>query len=73
MRLVSGEVKAFHFGIGTWEVHSSLDSLTSRIDRIEVESKKSTEVYDNDDQVESFLRDRLIDDRYRARIIIDLE
>jgi len=73
VNLDSGEVKAFYFGIGTWEVHNSLDSLASRIDRIEVESGKSAEVFDNDYQVESFFRDRLVDDRYRARIIVELE
>ena len=73
LALSSGEIVNFHFGIGTWEIHNSLDSLIARVDKIEIITEKSTELFENDTQVESFFWDRLIDDRYKARIIIDIE
>ena len=73
LRLVSGETKIFDFGIGTWEIHNSLDSLVARIDKIEIDTEKSIELFESDAQVKSFFWDRLIDDRYRARIIIEIE
>jgi len=71
--LDSGATKIFDFGIGTWEIHNSLDSLITRVDKVEIETKKSTELFESDTQVKSFFWDRLIDDKYRARIIIDIE
>lgn len=73
LRLDSGETKIFDFGIGTWEIHNSLDSLVARIDKIEIDTKKSTELFESHTQVKSFFWDRLIDDRYRARLIIEIE
>lgn len=64
--------KVFDFGIGTWEIHHSLDTLTSCIDKIEITSEKSTQLFVTTSQVRSFFEDRLIDDRYKARIIIDI-
>ncbi|WP_231372751.1 hypothetical protein [Aureivirga sp. CE67] len=73
INLDSAEARVFDFGIGTWEIHNSLDSLVNRVERIEIVTKKSTELFESKDQVKSFFWDRLIDDRYRARIIIKIE
>jgi len=73
LRLDSGQTKDFHFGIGTWEINNSLDSLVSRVERIEIHTKKSTELLESKTQVKSFFLDRLIDDRYKARILIKID
>ena len=71
--LKSSEKKMFDFGIGTWEIHNSLDSLVHRVERVEIETVQSTTTFKGREQIESFFKDRLIDDRYRARIIIEIE
>ncbi len=73
INLDSAETRVFDFGIGTWEIHNSLDTLVNRVERIEVVTKKSTELFESKDQVKSFFWDRLIDDKYRAKIIIKIE
>ena len=73
LSLDSAEKRVFFFGIGTWEIHNSLDSLVHRVEKIEISTEKSTEIFETDIQVKSFFWDRLIDDRYRARIIIEIE
>lgn len=73
LELDSSETKIFDFGIGTWEIHHSLDSLVARVKKVEIETAKSTESFDTEAQVRSFFWDRLIDDRYKARIIIEMK
>lgn len=73
LRLDSGEKKTYDFGLGTWEIENALDSLVDKVDRVVIATVKSTEVFESDAQIESFFWDRLIDDRYRARIIIEIE
>ncbi|NOQ71916.1 MAG: hypothetical protein GQ574_07940 [Crocinitomix sp.] len=59
--LDSSEKKIFHFGIGTWEMNNSLDSLIARVKKVEIETAKSTETFDTEARVKSFFWDRLID------------
>ncbi len=73
LNLKPNEKKIFDFGIGTWEIHNSLDSLVSRIEKIEIETNQSTAIFNGKLQVESFFKDRLIDDIYKARIIIEIK
>ncbi|MDA9774043.1 hypothetical protein N9B82_03720 [Saprospiraceae bacterium] len=73
LQLEPTEKEIFNFGLGTWNVHNSLDSLVSRVDKIRIETEKSTELFESKSQVDAFFRDRLIDDRYMARIIIEIK
>lgn len=72
LKLAPSEKRVFDFGIGTWEIHNSLDSLTTHINKIVIETEKSTETFVDDHQVKLFFQDRLTDDRYKAKIIIEI-
>ena len=67
------EKKIYDFGIGTWEYDHSIDSLSSRVNKVKIETKKSTEIFEGESQILSFFTDRIVDDRYRARILIEIE
>lgn len=63
----------YDFGIGTWDINNSLDSLILRVEKVIIESSKSTEIFSSEKQVRSFFEDRIVDDNYRARILITIE
>jgi hypothetical protein len=48
--LDSGKSKVFNFGIGTWKIHNSSDSLVDRVKKIEIETEKSTQLYKTDNK-----------------------
>ena len=73
LKLATNEKKIFNFGIGTWEMNNSLDSLVSKISKIEVVTEKSTELFSSKAQIKSFFSDRIVNDRYKARIKIQIE
>lgn len=73
LTLAPNKKKKYNFGIGTWEMNNSLDSLVSRVDRIEIISEKSTIYFTGKSQIKTFFRDRILDDRFKARIIIEVE
>jgi hypothetical protein len=53
----------FQFGLGTWKIQSSIDSLIGAMDRIEIVSSKSTEIYQGEQQIRTFLEDRITGNR----------
>ncbi len=61
------------FGIGTWDINNSLDSLVARVEKVTIETSRSTEIFSGEKQVRTFFEDRIVDDRYRARIAIIIE
>ena len=63
----------YNFGIGTWEINNNLDSLVVLIDSIAIKTENSIQFFSSESQVKSFFRDRLINDRYKAKIIIELK
>jgi len=71
--LKPGEKKIYNFGIGTWEVYHSLDTLGSHIKEIKLETKASTVIIKGENQIKTFLSKNLIDDRYKARIVIEIK
>ncbi|MCH8903463.1 MAG: hypothetical protein IIA45_06080 [Bacteroidetes bacterium] len=73
LNLQPNEKKRFDFGIGTWQIRNSLDSLISKVEKVEILTDKSTETFIGERKIESFFKDHLIDDRYKARIIINIE
>jgi hypothetical protein len=72
LNLASHENKAYHFGIGTWEINNSIDSLISRVDKVEIVTENSTERFAGKYQISTFFRTRL-DDSNKAGIIIEIK
>jgi len=67
------EKKVFNFGIGSWEINNTFDTLVSKIKKIEIINEYSTKSYSNKYQITNFLEKHILDNRYRARIIITFE
>ena len=67
------EIKTYNCGIGTWEINNSLDSLVAHVKKIEIETSKSTTYFNGNTQIHSFFKDRIVDDRYKARIRVNIE
>lgn len=63
-------VQEFHFGLGTWKIERSLDSLIAAIEGITLETSKSTEVYQGEQQIRAFIEDRISGSRNE---IIDIK
>jgi hypothetical protein len=72
LTLAPHENKAYHFGIGTWEINNSIDSLISRVDKVEIVTENSTERFTGKNQISTFFITRL-DDSNKAGIIIEIK
>lgn len=51
--------KVFQFGLGTWKIQSSLDSLVAAVDLIEIKTSKSKEVFQGEKQIKAFIEERI--------------
>ena len=56
-------VRTFQFGLGTWKIQSSLDSLIAAVELIEIKTSKSTERYQGEKQIRTFIEDRVAGSR----------
>jgi len=63
-------VWTFQFGLGTWKIQSSLDSLIAAVELIEISTSKSKETYQGDQQIRKFFEDRISGSR---KEIIDIK
>lgn len=52
-------VREFQFGLGTWKIQSSLDSLIAAIAVISIETVKSKEIFNDEKQIREFLESRI--------------
>ncbi len=64
--------KIFQFGLGTWKIQSSLDSLIAAVELIEIKTSKSKETYQGEQQIRAFIEDRITGSR-KELIEIKLE
>ena len=51
--------KVFQFGLGTWKIQSSLDSLIAAVELIEIKTSKSKETYQGEKQIRGFIKERI--------------
>ncbi|MGK0309048.1 MAG: hypothetical protein ACI8RP_002016 [Urechidicola sp.] len=51
--------KVFQFGIGTWNIQSSIDSLIAAVDLIEIKTSKSKEIFQGEKQIRAFIEERV--------------
>ena len=51
--------EVFQFGLGTWKIQSSIDSLIAAVNLIEIKTSKSTERYQGEQQIRAFIEDRI--------------
>lgn len=51
--------KTFHFGLGTWNIQGSLDSLIAAVDLIEIKTSKSKEIFQGEKQIRAFIKKRV--------------
>lgn len=49
--------KVFQFGLGTWEIQSSLDSLIAAMDLIEIKTSKSKQTFQGEQQIRTFIKE----------------
>ncbi|MCR9290956.1 MAG: hypothetical protein NXI23_26605 [Bacteroidetes bacterium] len=56
-------VETFQFGLGTWEIQSSIDSLIAAVNLIEIKISKSTVRYRGEQQIRTFIEDRITGSR----------
>jgi len=52
-------VRTFQFGLGTWKIPSSIDSLIAAMELIEIKTANSTERYQGENQIRTFIEDRV--------------
>ncbi|MFT5166992.1 MAG: hypothetical protein ACI8P3_002229 [Saprospiraceae bacterium] len=52
-------VRTFHFGLGTWKIQNSVDSLIAAVELIEIKTAKSKETYQGEQQIRTFIKDRI--------------
>lgn len=62
--------KTFRFGIGTWNIQSSIDSLIAAVDLIEIKTSKSTENFQGEKQIRAFIKERI---RGRQKELIEIK
>lgn len=62
--------REYHFGIGTWDIQGSLDSLVAMIELIEIETKKSKEIFRGRQQIRTFLEKNISGSR---KEVIDIK
>ena len=55
--------KIFQFGLGTWKIQSSLDSLIAAMDLIEIKTSKSKETFQGEKQIRAFIEERITGSR----------
>jgi hypothetical protein len=55
--------RTFQFGLGTWKIQSSIDSLIAAMELIEIRTSKSTERYQGEKQIRTFIEDRIAGSR----------
>jgi hypothetical protein len=60
------------FGIGTWEVQGSLDSLVAALESIRIQSLNFNETFDEKQDIRNYLEDKLVG-RFKETIEIKLE
>ncbi len=65
-------IREYRFGIGTWAIQSSFDSLIAMVDWVEVVTWKSTETYQGATQIREFFKSR-ITGRKKESIVVNLE
>jgi hypothetical protein len=51
--------RIFQFGIGTWDIQSSIDSLIVAVDLIEINTSKSKEIFQGKKQIKAFIEKRI--------------
>ena len=51
--------KIYEFGLGTWKIQSSLDSLISVVKSIDIETTKSKEFFQGEQQIRAFFESRI--------------
>jgi len=73
LNLAPKDTVIYDFGLGTWEMNNSLDSLVVRVDKVKIESEKSTEIFEGNSQIQSFFEDRFSDDDLKSNILIIIE
>jgi hypothetical protein len=62
--------KVFQFGIGTWNIQSSIDSLIAAVDLIEIRTSKSKEIFQGEKQIRAFIEQRI---RGRQKELIEIK
>lgn len=62
----------FDFGIGTWKVVNAIDSLTVKVESIEITTINSTKTLQGNQEIQKFFRDR-VKGNQSERIEINIE
>lgn len=65
-------VREYYFGMGTWKIQSSLDSLIAAVNSIEISTPGSTQTFTGEQQIRRFFESR-ISDKHKEVIEIRLE
>ncbi|MEZ4887236.1 MAG: hypothetical protein R3E32_21065 [Chitinophagales bacterium] len=68
----NNRVKEYDFGIGTWRVESSFDSLVLMTKRIEISTSKSKQIIEGEEAIRAFFKKRIVGSQ-NERIEIELE
>ena len=51
--------REYFFGMGTWKIQSSLDELIAMVNRIEIVTWKSKQIYQEEEQIRDFFESRI--------------
>ena len=73
LELKPNEKKVYNFGIGSWKIYHALDSLIDKVEKVEIITPEYTQIYKGKNQIEKLFTKALKDDRYKARIIIQIK
>lgn len=68
----SNSMKEYHFGIGTWEIQSSFDSLVAMVESVEINTRTSKQIFAGEQQIRDFFKSR-ITGRHKETIEIKLD
>lgn len=66
-----GASQEFYFGMGTWDITYSMDSLVAAVASIEIKSARSSESFVGPQQVRAFFTDRMSKRKDCIEIILD--
>lgn len=66
-----GASQEFYFGMGTWDITYSMDSLVAAVASIEIKSIRSSESFVGPQQVRTFFIDRMSKRKDRIELILD--
>lgn len=66
-----GASQEFYFGMGTWDITYSMDSLVAAVASIKIESTRSSESFVGPQQVRAFFMDRMSKRKDRIEVILD--